>query len=209
MLSSSAEEPLFAWHYMLNIWHRPDFTRSEALQIFAQESNRMNKRHSAVTLEHHFTTFLHTYLPTKGAKGEILEDNLDSPLTELNLITKVGERQSSDSGRREPIYAFRVEEKPEISGELFAYCLNDYWTKRRSNEGVLSFRDVAVAESSVGQVFKLPEAAIRHRLENLERDSGGCFSFQESSALPQVVRKRKPDSEELLNRVYQAGVATI
>ena len=30
-LSTSVTEPLFAWYYLLNFWHRPDFTRSEAL----------------------------------------------------------------------------------------------------------------------------------------------------------------------------------
>jgi len=49
----------------------------------------------------HFTTFLHTYFPTRSKKGEVLEDNLDCPLVELELIQKVGERSSTDSMRRE------------------------------------------------------------------------------------------------------------
>jgi hypothetical protein len=203
MLSTSVEEPLFAWHYLLNFWHRPDFTRTEALDTFQREAQRLGKKLSAVTLDHHFTTFLHTYLPTRGAKGEILEDNLDCPLTELAFVTRVGERPLADSGRREPIYAFRVEDKPEISPELFVYCLNEFWTKRRATEGTLAFRDVAVGEGSPGQVFKLPEATIRHRLENLAHDSKECFSFQESSALPQVIRQRDISGAELLARVYQ------
>jgi hypothetical protein len=203
MLSSNCEEPLFAWNYLLNFWHRSDFTRSEALQTFDREAHRLGRKLSAVTLDHHFTTFLHTYLPTRGAKGEILEDNLDCPLTELNLIKKIGDRTTADSGRREPIFAFRMEEKPEISQELFAYCLNDYWDKRRRSESTLAFRDVAVGESSPGQVFKLPESAIRDRLETIERDSDGVFIFQESSALPMVVRGRKTTATDLLARIYK------
>jgi hypothetical protein len=203
LLSSSRDEPLFAWNYLLNFWHRPDFTRSEALQVFDREAQRLGKKLSPVTLEHHFTTFLHTYLPTRGAKGEILEDNLDCPLTELNFILKVGDRTTGDSGRREPIFGFRVEDKPEISPDLFAFCLNDYWQKRRTTESTLSFRDVAVGESSPGQVFKLPESAVRSRLETIERDSAGAFIYQESSALPQIVRHHKPSPLALLARVYQ------
>lgn len=30
-LSSSNTEPLFAWHHLLNFWHRPDFTASEVV----------------------------------------------------------------------------------------------------------------------------------------------------------------------------------
>lgn len=203
MLSSAVEEPLFAWHYLLNFWHQSDFTRSEVLQTFDRESLRLGKKLSPVTLEHHFTTFLHTYLPTRGAKGEILEDNLDCPLTELAIILKVGDRTTADSNRREPIFAFRVEEKTEISPQLFVYSLDDFWRKRRSHDATLSFREVAVGESSPGQVFKLPEAAIRDRLETIERDSDGIFIYQESSALPQVIRKRTPSKSALLSRIYK------
>jgi len=202
LLSSAQDEPLFAWNYLLNYWHRPEFTRSEVLHVFDRESQRMGKKLSPVTLEHHYTTFLHTYLPTKGAKGEILEENLDCPLTELNLIQKVGDRTTGDSGRREPIFAFRVEDKPEISPALFNFCINDFWQKRRSSEGTLSFRDIAVAESSPGQVFKLPESAVRTRLETIERDSDGVFVYQDSSALPQLTRHNKPSGTSLLARVY-------
>lgn len=203
MLSSDVEEPLFAWHYLLNFWHRTDFTRSEALQTFDREAQRLGKKLSPVTLDHHFTTFLHTYLPTRGAKGEILEDNLDCPLTELGFLMKVGDRTMSDSERREPIFAFRVEEKPEVSPPLFAYCLDDYWRKRRASEATLAFRDVAAGESSPGQVFKLPETAVRDRLETIERDSEGIFYYQESSALPQIVRRRTPSPTTLLARIYK------
>src|SRR5205823_12907053 len=113
----------FAWHYLLNYWHRPDFTASEAMAALATEAQRMGKKLSAVTLDHHFTTFLHTYVPTRSRKGEVLEDNLDCPLVELQLLEAVGERTGAESNRRETIYAFRMEDKPEISAELFIYCL--------------------------------------------------------------------------------------
>jgi Protein of unknown function (DUF4007) len=82
-LSTCMTEPLFAWRFLLNFWHRPDFTRTEALLAFTQEAERLGKKLSAVTLDHHFTTFLHTYVPTRSKKGEVLEDNLDCPLVEL------------------------------------------------------------------------------------------------------------------------------
>lgn len=206
MLSSANQEPLFAWHYLLNFWHRPDFSRTEVLQTFDREAERLGKKLSPVTLEHHFTTFLHTYLPTRGSKGDILEDNLDCPLTELRFITKVGDRSIGDSGRREAIYAFRTEEKPEIGAQLFEFCLADYWEKRHPHEETLSFRDVAVGESSPGQIFKLPEASIRDRLEDIERSSKGAFVYRESAALPQVHRSSSVSAENLLRRVYKPSI---
>lgn len=202
-LSTSVTEPLFAWHFLLNFWHRPDFTPSEALAAITREAERLGKELSAVTLEHHFTTFLHSYVPTRSKKGEVLEDNLDCPLVELELLQNVGARPTPDSNRHEPIYAFRVEEKPEISPGLFIYCLDEFWTLRHSQEKTLSFREIAVAEGSPGQVFKLPEYAIRDRLESIEKDSVGRFLYQESAAFPRVVRGERGPSLQLLKQVYR------
>ena len=201
--STSVTEPLFAWHYLLNFWHRREFTRSEALAAFTQEAQRLGKKLSAVTLEHHFTTFLHTYVPTRSRKGEVLEDNLDCPLVELELLQNVGERPTADSNRHEPIYAVRVEDKPAISPDLFAYCLDDFWNKSHSQEKTLSFRDIAVAEGSPGQVLKLPEHAIRERLESIEKDSAGKFLYQESAAFQQVIRAERCPPLQLLKKIYR------
>jgi hypothetical protein len=201
--STNVAQPLFAWHFLLNFWHRPDFTRSEIVAAFKAEAQRGGKDLSPVTLENHFTTFLHTYIPTRGKKGEVMEDNLDCPLVELELIQEVGERAHAESNRREIIYAFRIEEKPEISPELFIYCLDDFWTKYHGNEKTLSFREVAVGEGSPGQVFKLPEKDIRERLEMIDKNSHGAFLYQESAAMQQVIRQGSGTPRDLLNHIYQ------
>ena len=90
----------------------------------------------------------------------------------------------------------------QTRSELFVFCLNDYWAKRHNAERTLPFREVAVGETSPGQVFKFPEATVRERLETIEKDSIGLFSFQESSALSQVVRGRQAQPRSLLRRVY-------
>lgn len=192
-LSTHVDEPLFAWDFLLNRWPHPEISRTEALRTFDQEAKRLGRKLSTVTLEQHFDTFLHTYVPTRSRKGDIQEDNLDCPLVELELIQKVGERDYGAGGRREPIYVFRREPKPEITPELFVYCLNDFWNKRRGAERTLTFRDVSVAHGSPGQIFKLPEWDVRERLERLADDSDGAFSYQESASLQQVTRVNQPD----------------
>ena len=98
-----------------------------------------------------------------------------------------------------------MEEKPEISPGLFAYCLDDFWNKSHSQEKTLSFRDIAVAEGSPGQVFELPEHAIRERLESIEKDSAGKFLYQESAAFQQVIRAERCSPLQLLKGVYRLG----
>ena len=205
-LLSHVQEPLFAWDYLINRWTQPEINRSEVIKTFEQEARRMDRKLSRVTLEQHFDVFLHTYTPTRSRKGEIQEDNLDCPLVELELIERIGERPLADGGgRHEPVYAFRREPKPDITPELFIYCLYDYWQKRRSNEATLTFRDVSVLHGSVGQVFKLPEIDVRERLERLEADSNRLFIYQESAALQRVMRSDRQNisERELLRTIYQ------
>jgi hypothetical protein len=201
-IASNAREPLFAWEYLLNHWQHPTVTRGEVLAAFTQEAVRMQKELSSITLAQHFDTFLHTYVPTRSPKGEVREENLDSPLVELDLIRRSGEQRPSDGGRLEPVYVFNRESKHSITPQLFAYCINDYWDVRAPNEESLTFRDIAVSLGSVGQVFKLPEADIRERLQHLEEDSQGAFVYRESAATSSLT-KNSAKLQNLFASVYE------
>lgn len=201
-LAARVEDPLFAWDFMLNKWQHPELTRSKVLDAFRREAERIERELSPVTLEQHFDVFLHTYVPTRGRKGDVQEDTLDSPLVELNLIVRIGEQPTDARGRREPVYAFRREPKPEISPELFAFALDQFWRLRRPSEGTLTFRDVAVEHGSPGQIFKLPEWDIRERLQLLDRTTRGRLRYEESQALERIVRS-KGAPVDLLTLVYQ------
>src|SRR5260370_13066749 len=99
-LATNVQSPLLAWDYLLNRWQEPDLIPSAALKALQKEAAKQDERLSRATLEQHLDTFLHTYIPTRGRKGEVLEDNLDSPLVELELINKIGERPMDGAGGR-------------------------------------------------------------------------------------------------------------
>jgi hypothetical protein len=202
-LASDVENPLLAWDYLLNRWQDPELIPSIVLRALEKEAMKENEGLSPVTLEQHLDTFLHTYTPTRGRKGQVQEDNLDCPLVELEFILKVGDRElDRSSGKREPIYSFRRDEKPEITPELFIYCLHDFWMKRRKAESTLPFREVAHGHGSPGQIFKLPEEDIRARVELLARQSGGLFTYNESANLQQIRRHGERKNSELLKEIY-------
>ncbi len=202
-LSTQDRGPLFAWHYLLNQWHEPEMTRSAVLSSSRDELKHLDKPPSDTTLSHHVDTFFHSYVPTRGKKGLVREDNLDCPLVELDLLRRIGDRQVPlDCGKREPIYALNRESKPEISAELFAYCLNDFFARIHPSESTLSFREISVGYASPGQVFKLPESHIRDRLESIERDTQGLFVYQESANLQQVQKTCSERERVLLKRIY-------
>lgn len=200
-LATHRDEPLFAWDYLLNRWPHPELSRTEVTKEFAHQANLLDRKLSSVTLDQHFDVFLHSYVPTKSPKGEILEDNLDCPLVELELIRRVGERSVDAKFRREAIYAFRREPKPDITSELFTYCLADFWLSRGKHELTLTFRDVSVAEGSPGQIFKLPETDVRQRLEAPEGQSR-FFRYQESAALQRVEKRSEPNLNDLLKLIF-------
>lgn len=204
MLLSHEEDPLFAWDYLFNRWGHPDITRTEVLRVFEQEAKRMERTLSRITLEQHFDVFLHTYVTSNARRAESREDNLDSPFVDLELIEVIGERRVGKTGRSEPVYAFRRDPKPDITPELFVFCLLDYWSKRQVNESTLTFRDVSTNVGSIGQVFKLSEPDIRERLERLEKQSNGLLVYQESASVQRIVcpNRRIIRQLDLLPSVY-------
>jgi hypothetical protein len=185
---STAEPYLLAWDLLLNRWQEPDFTESRVLAALRKRVESADRKASDVSLLQHFQVFLHTYVPTRGMKGELSEDTLDCPLTELQLITRIGERERDGSNRREPIYAFRREDKLSLTPGLFAFCVNEYWQRHHPGEKTLSLRALATAEGSPGQVFKIPEQDVYTRVLDLRDVSDGRIQFNESQALPQLRR---------------------
>lgn len=202
-IATLQDDPLFAWDYMLFHWHRPEFSHTEAVRLFQKEADKQERKLSQVTLSQHFEVFLHTYVPTRGKKGDVVEDNLDSPLVELDLIHKIGERPLEGTSKREAIYAFRREEKPDVTPSLFAYCLNEFWENCHPNEQTLSFRSIVFDPKSPGQVFKLSERDVRTRLEELANHREIFFRYKQTAVLHQIERMVNPEPAELLRQIYQ------
>ncbi len=70
-LSTRLDEPLFAWDYLLNRWHEPEIIPSSVLKTFQREPIVVEKKISTTTINHHFDTFIRTYVPSRGSKGVV------------------------------------------------------------------------------------------------------------------------------------------
>jgi hypothetical protein len=206
-ISTFADDPVFAWRYMLGHWPHGEFTRTDAVGAFQRESERLGYRHSEVTLSQHFDVFLHTYL--RGRGGVRSEESLDGPLVELELVQQIGDRKTGDSARREPLYAFRREAKPDLTPELFTYCVSEYWNQWHPGEATLTYRDLALAEGSVGQVFKLSEEDVRSRLEALALPGATPFRYQPSAVQGTLHRTGEANEEVLLAAIYGHAAAPV
>ena len=190
--------PNFLSHYwvqMLNYWHRSYFSSSTVLP-FLHEKLPPQSKVSDRTISDAFKIFVNTYVPTKGRKGAVGEENLDSPFTELGLIRETKAENESQ-------YSFDLDDKLQISPALFAYCLNDYWSNHFSDSDRLSFSEVSTAAFSPGQIFKLPELAVRRHLEQLASISSGKLNYIDSSSLQQVIRENSDNlAMTLLDSIY-------
>lgn len=204
-LSSRRSGPLFAWRFLLNQWPFPEFTRLEAASAFARESSKLGYVHSTVTLNQHLDVFLHTYHPTRSASAGI-EDSLDGPLVELAFLQSVGDRKG-EGDRWETVYSFRREAKPEVTPEMFAFCIDEFWNAFRPGEKALTLRDIALAPCSPGQVFKLPEEDVRTRLEELA-GIASPFHYQ-SSAIQGLLTRSNRGAEASLAAIYREGAPNV
>jgi len=205
-LVTQPNPPLFAWDFLFNRWHSPQIIPSEIVQEFTQESLKLNKSLSQVTLKQHFDVFIHTYTTTRGHTGAVMEDNLDSPLTELRLIQvdgSVGE-QSRERGS-ETAFSFRRDKKPEIGTQLFLFCVMEFWQNCYPNEETLSVDQVAYGHGGPGQVFKLPDNEIRDRMADIELHSKGRLVFKESVQTQQIVRRGPILQIASLKSIYESG----
>jgi hypothetical protein len=200
-IATNPTQPLYFWHQMLNYWHRTDFCESETVPFFAKNAPAGSPLRSASTIEQGYRVFVNTYVPTRGRKGQVAEDNLDCPLAELDLVRRMGDRRHLE-GTREAIYAFNLEDKAAVTAELFAYCLDDFWRHSYPDESTLPFRAITVAPGSPGQIFKLPELAVRRHLDLLKHVTGNSYAFEESATIQQAVRRKRISSEDLLDAIY-------
>ena len=67
----------------------------------------------------------------------------------------------------------------------------------------MDFATLSTSPRSIGQVFKLPEAALRKTLECLEDRSNGIFIFDDSAAIPRVsLDDELPEPVRFLEHIY-------
>ena len=191
---------VLAWDLLVNYWPHSDITRTEALSAFRRESSRLGHAHSLITLEQHLDIFFRTYYVER--KSVSLEDSLDSPLVDLRLLRKMGERRG-DQGRWEPVFVFDHGPKPGITDALFAYCVDDYWSRYRQGEATLSFRNIAFGAYGPGQVFKLSQEDIVRRLEIYEFSANNQSFVYTPSALQGMLSRCADHGKDLLVSVYE------
>jgi hypothetical protein len=103
-----------------------EFSESQVIQFIEKKIRDNNVREVSVnTLSSDYKVFVKSYAtPTKSLKT--IEDDFNSPLLELNLISQLNSKNSNG----ETIYRINKEVRNTIPVAILAYCLLDYLGER-------------------------------------------------------------------------------
>lgn len=202
---TNTARPFFAWHWLTNLNHEPEFAMSEALRAFQDEADSYSRPLSQVTLRQHLDVFLRTYVASESVAGRLPEDMLDSPLSSLGFIRRFSERRGERG--RDPLFSVDVRRKNTIPNELFRLCLHDWWNRFVGDEQTALFSDVAFSRFSPGRVFHMPEVEVRDRLILLAQNMPEEFAISEG-ANQRIVQRLQPmnNLQSLLSETYRRGV---
>lgn len=140
------------------------------------------------------TALLRTYGPPVKSARTSIDDILDCPLRELNLITR-----SSATGQ----YRFSLGPKPSLPSEIVAYAALDYIARTGTSGKTVTMSRLAYEAGAPGRAFKLTEAELLAALEPALRDADGLDLVTRTGA-SQLSWSRDPAdiAVEILNSYY-------
>lgn len=179
------------WFWAFSHYPALSFEREtlvKGLDKLARE--RAWERASKATIRRDVTCFVRTYVAQRSAKQASQEDTLESPLTELGLIKKVGKSER---------FRFVRGQKPSLGAGVFCYAVTDFWARFSETAQTLSFETLAHEPGSPGRVFLLDENEVVDMLTGLEEVSGGIYTWSETAGLKQLIRRRELSAEDALD----------
>tara|TARA_B100001123_G_C14615897_1_gene751765 strand:- start:149 stop:562 length:414 start_codon:yes stop_codon:yes gene_type:complete len=125
-------------------------------------------------------------------KGEITEDSIECPLSELGLINSTYTKGE-----------FEIQRGPKLtlSDQIFEFALNDYCSKQKNQ--IITFEKLMYDYSSPGKVFQLDEKSMEGYLDRLERDSKNFIFNKGPGGLKQITKVNKISENQLLKNCYK------
>ena len=164
-------------HIIFSKLYDIEFRKHNLVDLLKKELPRFGIATTEKMIEREIDVFLRTYLPARTKSKVSIEDSLDCPLVDLNLISFI---QSDD------VYRFRIGPKNTLPLPIFGYCFIQFIKTIAKNRRTVSIDEVVYSIGSPGQIFKLDENSITEYLEGLERKTEGAILLQESSGIRQI-----------------------
>jgi hypothetical protein len=186
------------WFWAFYMLSANEFTRDGLMQSLIEEMRRSDVgAPNENTLRRDVEVFVRCYVPARAARGVVVEDSLDCPLAELNLI-----EEDEGSGS---VYRIRRGPKPGLNDRVFAFALADFWERVAPDRESMAFSEIAYATGGPGNGFKLDENSLIERLERLEFLTNGELSYTETAGLKQVYGRPSKDKLGYLTQYYETA----
>jgi hypothetical protein len=136
------------------------------------------KQSSPSTIKRDIECFLGMY-SSRNNKEKADEDSIESPLTELELISPLVRRN---------LFQINRGIKPTISIYTFLFALFKFWDYYSPNSKTLSFESICYNFMSPGRIFLLNEDGIMEYLQALSNETRGIFEYTEAAGMKQIIQ---------------------
>lgn len=171
---SSRTPTLYA---LFNFIQDQSFNQNDVLQALKNSSAFSTTQKSETTVQRDIETCIRGYISTQDT-----EDNMDSLLSSLGLISMVSKGQ----------YRFNQGIQKTLHDAVFGFALLDFWSRSErilgTTQSTLSFSTIAHGYGSLGRVFKMNEDAIADRLSRIAEITQNYLAWTDQAGIRQVTR---------------------
>jgi hypothetical protein len=188
-----------AWFF--SKYHKTSFDQSElraALSNFLQDEVKSTQRPAGSTLKNDVSVITRLYAKTQGIS--VAEDALDSPLSELGLMSEHGKSS----------YISTFESRDDLPYQVLGFAILQLLEFRKTK--IVPIEDlINSAEDYVspGSVFRLSESSFMVKLEELVRQNPSHFELRETAGLRQLFLLEPLADLELLKAYYSQDTTNV
>ncbi|WP_342629722.1 DUF4007 family protein [Nguyenibacter vanlangensis] len=187
---ASTPEMTTTMHYAFNALPGVDFDADGLASELLSLTTERGWRATRSTIKRDVDVFLRSYVRRSGAASE---DAAEPLLAELGLV-----REARIGGW----FEFVRGPKPTLSDGVFAFALEQFWTRFSGGSSALTAEQITYEPGSPGRVFKLDEDSVVTRLMAMDAVTDEAWSWTDTAGLRQVQRRRAPDVLGLLRAAY-------
>lgn len=182
------------WYAVFNFVQAQSLNQNDVAAVLEESSAFSAAKKSKTTIGRDIETCLRGY-----AAAHDSEDNMDSLLGGLGLITAVGKGQ----------YRFNQGVQHSLPDAVFGFALLDFWDRLERNnqtsQTTLAFNQVAHSYGSLGRVFKMTEDAVADRLSRIAEITNGYLEWTDQAGIRQVTRMSKIPLSQAKMKVLRNG----
>lgn len=176
-------------HILFSKLYEIEFKKLHLFELIHKELPRVGVNTTDKMVQREVDILLRTYVPNRAGGKVSIEESLDCPLADLNLI------QYIDS---DDLYRFRVGPKTTLPQNVFEFAFAEFAEDvLENNRTTIAIDEFMYQENSPGQIFKLDENSVVGYIERIIEKYPNAIQLTETAGLNQVFIKDRSALEPL------------